>query len=156
MKRRSRFDGYARLTDPLRSHRVAVTSLLLALAPWTPQVPAAEPHPVVEVEEDVYSYEPANNGAGPMWCFGSTCLVRTADGLFASGLETLPDAKPLNNCRWLLFRRTTEGWQQLHQDPSGRTREPCPLVAFQDGRLLLSANPTLVTDRDCLQRPGTP
>ena len=24
--------------------------------------------PVVEVEEDVYRYKPADNGAGPMWC----------------------------------------------------------------------------------------
>src|SRR5262245_61548123 len=53
--------------------------------------------PVVEAEEDVYSFEPANNGAGPMWCSGSTCLVRIADDVFASGLETLKDAKPLNN-----------------------------------------------------------
>jgi hypothetical protein len=61
--------------------------------------------PVVELEEDVYSYEPANNGAGPMWCSGSTCLVRIGDDVFASGLETLKDCKPLNNCRWTLFRR---------------------------------------------------
>ena len=39
-----------------------------------------------------------------MWCHGSTCLVRIGDHLFASGLETVPDAKPLNNCRWMLFR----------------------------------------------------
>src|ERR1041384_6894486 len=44
--------------------------------------------PVVELEEDVYSYESANNGAGPMWCSGSTCLARTGGDVFASGLET--------------------------------------------------------------------
>ena len=42
--------------------------------------------PRVEVEEDVYRYEPANNGAGPMWCGGSTCLVRIGETVFASGL----------------------------------------------------------------------
>ncbi|MBI4621802.1 MAG: hypothetical protein HY736_01110, partial [Verrucomicrobia bacterium] len=31
--------------------------------------------PVVEIEEDVYTYANANNGAGPMWCAGSTTLV---------------------------------------------------------------------------------
>ena len=31
--------------------------------------------PVVEAEENVFNFEPANNGAGPMWCSGSTCLV---------------------------------------------------------------------------------
>ena len=28
--------------------------------------------PVVEVEEAVYRYQPADNGAGPLWCRGST------------------------------------------------------------------------------------
>ncbi|MBM3477260.1 MAG: hypothetical protein FJX75_28670, partial [Armatimonadetes bacterium] len=56
--------------------------------------------PRVEVEEDVYTYQGANNGSGPMWCHGSTCLVRIGERVFASGLETIPDAKPLNNVRW--------------------------------------------------------
>ena len=50
--------------------------------------------PVVEVEEDIYTYTNAQNGAGPMWCSGSTTLVRVGDRLFASGLETVPDAEP--------------------------------------------------------------
>jgi len=49
--------------------------------------------PAVEVEEDVYSFLPANNGAGPMWCSGSTCLVRIGDDVFASGLETVKDGR---------------------------------------------------------------
>jgi len=60
--------------------------------------------PVVEVEEDIYSYTNAQNGAGPMWCSGSTTLVRTGDRLFASGLETIPDAKPLNKVSGQPFR----------------------------------------------------
>ena len=99
--------------------------------------------PVVEVEEDIYSYTNAQNGAGPMWCTGSTTLVRTGDRLFASGLETIPDAKPLNNCRWMLFLRENNGWTRVRVDADGRTREPSPLVAFADGRLFLSVNPTL-------------
>ena len=35
--------------------------------------------PVVEIESDIYSFEPANNGAGPLWCHGSTIIVRTDD-----------------------------------------------------------------------------
>jgi hypothetical protein len=103
---------------------------------------AAELAPVVEIEEDVYTYTNANNGAGPMWCGGSTCLVRSGDQLFASGLETVTDAKPLNNCRWMLFHRGATGWERVRVD-EGRTREPAPLAAFYDGRVLLSANPTL-------------
>src|SRR5688572_10029389 len=69
--------------------------------------------PRVEAEEEVYTYEPANNGAGPLWCHGSTCLVRVGEDMFASGLETLRDAKPLNNCRWTLFTRGTNGWKRI-------------------------------------------
>ena len=103
---------------------------------------AADLAPVVEIEEDVYSYTNANNGAGPMWCSGSTCLVRSGDHLFASGLETVADEKPLNNCRWMLFHREAKGWERVRVD-EGLTREPSPLVAFQDGRVFVSANPTL-------------
>ena len=97
---------------------------------------------VVEIEEDVYTYTNANNGAGPMWCGGSTCLVHSGDHIFASGLETIPDEKPLNNCRWALFHRDAKGWARVRTD-EGRTREPAPLVTFCDGRVFLSANPTL-------------
>ena len=103
---------------------------------------AADLAPVVEIEEDVYTYTNANNGAGPMWCGGSTCLVRSGDHLFASGLETVADAKPLNNCRWMLFHRDAKGWERVRVD-EGRTREPSPLAALPDGRIFLSANPTL-------------
>ena len=82
-----------------------------------PRVTAADDIvPVVETEEDIYSYTDAQNGAGPMWCTGSTTLVRTGDRLFASGLETIPDAKPLNNCRWMLFLRENNGWTRVRAD----------------------------------------
>ncbi len=121
------------------------TPLLLTAALACIQAAGSPPvlRPVVEAEEDVYSCTSANNGAGPLWCFGSTCLVRIGDNVFASGLETLKDAKPLNNCRWTLYQRGKSGWQLQQVDEIGRTREPCPLVGFPDGRLFLSANPTL-------------
>jgi len=110
----------------------------------------------VEAEEEVYRFEPAHNGAGPMWCSGSTCLVRIGQDVFATGLETLADAKPLNNCRWLLFKRGEEGWELQQTDPKDRTREPCPLACFYGGPLYLSANPTLVEDRDVPAGPAEP
>jgi len=113
-------------------------------------------NPVVEIEEDVYTFEAANNGAGPMWCHGSMCLVRIGDDVFASGLETLKNAKPLNNCRWMLFHRGKKGWKKVCVDPSGRTREPCPLAGFPNGRLFLSANPTLSLDPDAYSGPAGP
>src|ERR1051326_4521294 len=107
-------------------------------------VSGADLKPVVEIEENVYSYTNADNGAGPMWCHGSTCLVRAGGHLFASGLETVPEAKPLNNCRWFLLERRAHGWEKVRVD-EGRTREPAPLTIFSDGRLFVSVNPTLGT-----------
>jgi len=104
---------------------------------------AADFAPVVEIEEDVYTHTNADNGSRPMWCSGSTCLVRTGDHLFASGLETVPDAQPLNNCRWMLFARGPNGWDCVRVDADGRTREPSPMAAFADGRVFLSVNPAL-------------
>ncbi len=134
----------------------AMLCSLLALAPITLAATGPAFRPVVEVEEDVYRYEPADNGAGPLWCQGSTCLVRSGDELFASGLETIKGAKPLNNCRWMLFHRSEQGWQKTLSDPSGRTREPCPMVAFPDGRFFLSVNPTLNTDPNTYSGPARP
>jgi len=41
-------------------------------------------------------------------------------------------------------------------DPKERTREPFPLVGFPDGRLLMSVNPTLVTDPERRAGPARP
>jgi hypothetical protein len=124
--------------------RCGLLLLVVLACPLIAEAPNSRPalRPVVEAEEDIYTYENADNGAGPLWCHGSTCLVRIGDDVFASGLETL-DAKRLNNCRWTLYRRGKDGWQLQQADLVGRTREPCPLVGFPDGRLFLSANPTL-------------
>jgi hypothetical protein len=101
--------------------------------------------PVVEAEEEVYQYLPADNGAGPLWCSGSSCLVRLGKELFASGLETVSEWKPLNNCRWMLFERSKKGWEKKLTDKEGRTREPSPMATFHDGRFFISINPTLTT-----------
>lgn len=112
--------------------------------------------PVVEVEDDVYGYTAADNGAGPMWCHGSTYLMRVGERVFASGLETLPDVKPMNNCRWMLFARGANGWELQQVDARHRTREPSPLAALPDGRVLLSVNPTLVEDPNVPGGPARP
>lgn len=113
--------------------------------------------PVVEIEENVYRYEPANNGAGPMWCHGSTCLVRLGEHVLASGLETITNLPPLNNCRWTLWYRTAEGWRQVYVDTTNRTREPCPLATFpKENRIFVSANPTLAPPGQAGGGPARP
>lgn len=121
-------------------------AVIMAAVGAAAQDNAATLKPAVEIEEEVYRFVPADNGAGPTWCFGAPILVRMGETLFASGLETLPDAQPLHNVRWMLFRRDADGWQLQQVDPVDRTREPCPLVVFPSGRIIMSVNPTLVAD----------
>lgn len=97
----------------------------------------------IEAELTVYPFGNPENGAGPMWCYGSTCIVRRGGDVFVSGLEILPDQKPLTNVRWTLFRLTDKGVELVQADPTERQREPCPLGLFADGRLLLSSNPSV-------------
>lgn len=123
----------------------AIASTLSIALAFCSSLEARALAPVVEVEEEVYRYTPADNGAGPMWCRGSTCIVRYEDSVFVSGLKTIPDAKPLNNCVPLLFHRDNEGWHLIYEG-EGRTREPSPLVLTPDARVLMSVNPTLTAE----------
>lgn len=126
----------------------SMLAMSLVAFPWSTF--GEEIAPVVELEEVVYSYTDANNGAGPLWDHGSSNLVRIGDEIFASGLDTLQGVPPLNNTQCRLWRRDAHGWQSFSLPDSGHSREPCPLVAFP-GRheLFLSANPTI-------NPPGTP
>ncbi len=99
--------------------------------------------PVVEVEEEIYSFEPANNGAGPLWCHGSTIVARFGGDVYVTALETLQEEAPLSNCRWVLYTQGADGWRVVHRDETGRTREPCPIAALYNGDLLVTDNPTL-------------
>ena len=119
--------------------------LVLLLFGIAAQIGAAEPSVkvTVEAEEEVYRYENPDNGSGPFWCFGSTCIARHGETVLVSGVEKIADAKPLNNTRWMLYARTAQGWKLQQKDTTGRTREPSPLGVFPDGTLLLSVNPTL-------------
>ncbi|MGL6225575.1 MAG: hypothetical protein ACRC10_03000 [Thermoguttaceae bacterium] len=112
----------------------------------------------VEVEEDVYVAENANNGSGPMWSFGSTCLGRIGNDVFLTELTLIPETKPLNNCGWKLLKRTEDGWKPVYTDAENRTREPSPIAVFPKQRFVfVSTNPTLEQKKDVyggLARPA--
>ena len=111
--------------------------------------------PVVQTQYQVYELASPDNGAGPMWCYGSTCLARLGQNVFASGLQLVPNQKPLNNVRWTLYALKDQEAQLLQADPTGRQREPCPLGVFSDGRLVMTSNPTL-TQPDAYNGPAQP
>ena len=110
----------------------------------------------VEAEGLVYKYEPPDNGSGPMWCHGNTCIVRSGDKLVASGMETLADQVPYHNTRWLLFEWISGEWKGVARDEIDRTREPSPLGLLRgSGKVLLSVNPTL-TEPGTRSGPASP
>jgi hypothetical protein len=96
----------------------------------------------VEAEEVVTRYTPANNGAGPMWCYGSTVITRQGGDVFLSITETGEDVPLLCNTRWQLWHRSADGWKLAQAENEYRQREPCPLAVFQGGPVFLSVNPS--------------
>ena len=97
----------------------------------------------IAAEEVVTTYEPPNNGAGPLWCYGSPTIVRDGETVFCSVPETMAGAKPLCNTRWQLFMRRDgkAGLTRVQAGPGPEEREPCPLARLAGGRILLSVNP---------------
>ena len=98
---------------------------------------------VVEAEEVVTTYRPANNGAGPLWCYGSTVIARSGNDVYLSIIETGKDVPLLCNTRWQLWHRSADGWKIAQSEKEYRQREPCPIGVFQKGAVFLSANPSI-------------
>lgn len=152
---RDKVHGDAVLAIPRGIHGWGVLGATLLSAIMFLSTSAAQTvEPTVRVEEEVYRFEPANNGAGPMWCAGNTCIVRHDDQVFASALHTLSDVKPLNNCVPAILMRSDSGWSEVFRS-EGLTREPSPLGVVTSGKVLMSENPT-VTPRDTYAGPSKP
>jgi hypothetical protein len=96
----------------------------------------------VEIEEVVTKYTPANNGAGPLWCYGSTVVARQDEDVYLSIIETGEDVPLLCNTRWQLWHRSPDGWRVEQSENEYRQREPCPIAVFQRGPVFLSVNPS--------------
>ena len=96
----------------------------------------------VEVEEIVTRYTPANNGAGPLWCYGSTVIVRQDSEVYLSVIETGEGAPLLGNTRWQLWHRSANRWKLVQSEKEYRQREPCQIGIFQGGPVFLSVNPS--------------
>jgi len=98
---------------------------------------------VVEAEDVVTKYTSANNGAGPLWCYGSTVIARKGNDVYLSIIETGKDVPLLCNTRWQLWHRSADGWKIAQHEREYRQREPCPIGIFQKGAVFLSVNPSV-------------
>ena len=98
---------------------------------------------VAEAEEVVTKYTPANNGAGPLWCYGSTVIARSGNDVYLSVIETGKDVPLLCNTRWQLWHRSADGWKIAQSEKEYRQREPCPIGILHRGAIFLSVNPSI-------------
>ncbi len=97
----------------------------------------------VEVEETVCTSGSPNNGAGALWCYGAPLVARIGERVFVSAMEVGEGIPPLCNTRPRIFMRDDDGWRVVWHPDDFREREPCPVVCFQDGTLILSVNPLI-------------
>ena len=111
-------------------------------------VARAEANACVEAEDLIAKYEPPKNGAGPTWCYGSTCVARDGEDVFICTPETGKDVPPLCNTRWQLWHHHEGTWKLAQHEEHFRQREPCPIGIFPGHSLFLSVNPST-------QPPGT-
>ena len=80
----------------------------------------------------------ADNGASPLWCFGSSIFVRDGEDLYLSLLQTDQGLPPNGNCHWEIWKRAGGHWKTLFRGGEGLEREPCPLLRMAPGELILS------------------
>lgn len=119
---------------------IVISALVLTLS--SIECKADGPKCRVELEEIVTSYVGANNGAGPLWCYGSTVIARIGGDVFLSVIETGKDIPLLCNTRWQLWHRVGGGWSLAQSEKDFRQREPCPIAVFKSGEVFLSVNPS--------------
>lgn len=97
------------------------------------------------VEEEVAGHVSPGNGAGPLWCYGASLVVRRGDDVWVSVAETGEGVPPLSNTRWRLLHREAAAagdagaWTLVAQPEGFREREPCPIAALS-GTLFISSN----------------
>lgn len=134
-------------TAVLLTHICPALTPMYAVAQDT-NIPQGTPRCTVEVEEVVTDYLSAGNGAGPLWCYGSTVIARHGDDVFLSVIETGKEVPLLCNTRWQLWHRSNAGWKIARHESDYRQREPCPIAVSPTGKVFLSVNPST-------QPPGT-
>lgn len=98
---------------------------------------------IVEVEETVCTTGNPNNGAGALWCYGAPLVTRIDEHMFVSAMEVGEGIPPLCNTRPRIFMRDKDEWHLVWHADDFREREPCPIVCFQNGTIMLSVNPLI-------------
>lgn len=86
---------------------------------------------------------PWENGAGPMWTYGNSCLVRVGDRVFFTANHVQEGRAPQNNTCMVLYEKNgSTPWRQVFCDEGRFQREPCQLLYLGDDRLALFTAPT--------------
>lgn len=94
-------------------------------------------------EEKVCDYRHTQNGADPMWCFGSTAVMRLCGEVFCTVPQAGFGVLPLSDRHIELYRRRSGGSFELVWRDRRFTREPAPLLRRDDRTLYMTANPVV-------------
>ena len=69
--------------------------------------------PIIEVEDEIYSFEPADNGAGPLWCSGSTIVARCGDLVVLASFACPDRSGPVYRLAQLASGGTLSEWVEV-------------------------------------------
>lgn len=98
----------------------------------------------LSAEEIITEFDGTSEMPGPLWAYGSSSIVRVRDVVFVAAQTADLKSSSLCNTKWQLFYRNQEGpWSVLIAGEQFSEREPCPIAALRDGRILIHENPPI-------------
>lgn len=93
-------------------------------------------------QETICRVRDTKNGASPLWCYGSTAIMRLGDKVVATVPANDNNVLPLADRHIELYAKTGDGpWQKIWHDMRF-TREPAPILRRDDQSIWISLNPS--------------
>ncbi len=103
---------------------------------------------------------PFENGAGPMWCYGNSTIVRVGDNIFATNMRVLPERKRHNRTSLEVYAKRGGGeWTLEYYDEGVYQREPCPVMYLGGTLIGVTVNPITIeipADQEYMLAPCQP
>ena len=94
------------------------------------------------LQETICRVKDTGNGAGPLWCYGSTSIMRLGNTVVAAVPANDENVKPLADRHIEIYAKTGgDPWRMLWRDERF-TREPAPLARRDDKSFWITLNPS--------------
>lgn len=93
--------------------------------------------------EDVCRYTHSINGASPLWCMGSSVIARVGDDILCTVPQGGFGVLPMSDRHIELYRKRPGQPFELLWREDRFTREPAPVVVYDDKTIVMTANPAI-------------